>query len=217
VLPSYLGLIALIRPVSAGPAAPSGPAWRRWLSRGLPLPWALAPAALAALAFFGFVTWDFRHFARDRLAGFDSALAAIPPGQSVLAFPVRPDPHYTLPHPYLVQHYVARKGGRAVPHLRGHRGSYWITMKPPPESPPWGDPRVFDFFLHGDWDYFLIERPIDDFATGPVRPVLVPARATLEGDEETTPDRPHPMWTAPARAVRRVSNEGRFELWQRVR
>jgi hypothetical protein len=108
----------------------------------------------------------------------------------VLGFPVRPDPHYTLAHPYLVQHYVARKGGRAVPHLKGHPGSYWITMKPPPASPPWGAPQLFDFAEHGQWDYFLLERPLD----GPA---------------------PEPMRTAPPGAVSRVLAAGQWELWRR--
>jgi hypothetical protein len=208
VLPSYLLAIALVRPVIALPAA-------RIVSRGLPQA-ALAPALLAALVFFTYLTVDFHRFARVRLAGFDDALAAIPPGQSVMAFPVRPDPHYTLPHPYLVQHYVARKGGRAVPHLRGHRGSYWITMKPPPESPPWGDPRLFDFRQHGDWDYFLIERPIDD--VNDARAFVVPNRAAVEGGEDDdSPARPHPMREVPAGAVRQVTSAGQFELWQRLR
>jgi hypothetical protein len=174
VLPSYLVLIALVRP----------------RARGLPA-WALAPAYGAALVFFAFVTSDFAGYFRERvLAGFDEALAAIPPGQSVLAFPVRPDPHYTRPHPYLVQHYVARKGGRAVPHLKGHPGSYWITMKPPPDSPPWGEPMLFDWELHRGWDYFLIEQP-------------------LAGE------RREPMRLAPPGAVRRVFAGGSWELWRR--
>jgi hypothetical protein len=174
VLPAYLVLVALVRP----------------RPRGLP-PWVLAPAYAAALVFFGYVTADFRGYFRGRvLAGFDQALAAIPAGQSVLGFPVRPDPHYTLAHPYLVQHYVARKGGRAVPHLKGHPGSYWITMKPPPASPPWGAPQLFDFAEHGQWDYFLLERPLD----GPA---------------------PEPMRTAPPGAVSRVLAAGQWELWRR--
>ena len=175
VLPSYLLLIMLVRP----------------RPRGL-RPWSVVPAFAVALVFFAGLTWDFSHHFRGRaLAGFDRAVEAIPPGQSVMAFPVRPDPHYTLAHPYLVQHYVARKGGRAVPHLRGHPGSYWITMKPPPDSPPWGDPRLFDWQLHAHWDYFLIEQPLD----GP--PV-------------------EPMRAAPPGAVRRVVAAGQFELWQNL-
>jgi hypothetical protein len=175
VVPSYLVLLALVRP-------------RR---RGLP-PWAVIPAFAGALGFFAFVTVDFAHHFRGRaLAGFDQALAAIPRGQSVLGFPVRPDPHYTLPHPYLVQHVVARKGGRAVPHLRGHAGSYWITMKPPPDSPPWGDPLLFEWPAHAHFDYFLVEQPL----TGP--PV-------------------EPMRAAPPGAVRRIIQQGQFEVWQNL-
>ena len=176
VVPSYLVLLALVRP----------------RPRGL-RPRTVIPAFVGALVFFGFVTVDFAHHFRGRaLAGFDQALAAIPRGQSVLGFPVRPDPHYTLPHPYLVQHYVARQGGRAVPHLRGHAGSYWITMKPPPDSPPWGDPLVFDWAAHASgWNYFLIEQPL-------AGPAVEPMRA------------------APPGAVRRVSQQGQFEVWQNL-
>jgi hypothetical protein len=175
VLPLYLVLIALVRP----------------RPRGL-RPWLVAPAFGAALVFFAVVARDFSHHFRGRaLAGFDQAVAAIPPGRSVLAFPVRPDPRYTLPHPYLVQHYVARKGGRAVPHLRGHPGSYWITMKPPPESPPWGDPLLFEWAEHSAWDYFLIEQPLD-------APAVQPMRA------------------APPGAVRRVFAGGQFEVWENL-
>ncbi|HEY0714422.1 MAG TPA: hypothetical protein VGF45_17190 [Polyangia bacterium] len=227
VLPSYLLAIALVRPIptrAATPVVETGPApagsrksWpARWLRRGVPLV-GLAPAVVVALVFFGWLTTDFRRFARERLAGFDEALAAIPPGRSVLGFPLRPDPHHTLPHPYLVQHYVARKGGRAVPHLRGHRGSYWITMKPPPDSPPWGDPRLFDFAQHGAWDYFLIEKPID--ALDDSRPFMVPTRLAVEsGGEEgdEPPARPHPMREVPRSAVRRIVDGGAWELWERV-
>jgi hypothetical protein len=176
VVPSYLVLLALVRP----------------RARGL-RPKFVIPAYAAALIFFAFVTVDFAHYFRGRaLAGFDQALAAIPRGQSVLGFPVRPDPHYTLPHPYLVQHHVARAGGRAVPHLRGHAGSYWITMKPPPDSPPWGDPGAFDWAAHAaGWNYFLIEQPLQ----GP--PV-------------------DPMRAAPPGAVRRVSQQGQWEVWQNL-
>ncbi len=174
VLPAYLLLIALVRP----------------RVRGLPV-WTLAPAYLAALGFFAYVTADFAgHFRGRVLAGFDEVVAAIPPGQSVLGFPVRPDPHYTEAHPYLVQHYVARKGGRAVPHLKGHPGSYWITMKPPPASPPWGEPLLFEWPAHAGWDYFLLERPLD----GAV---------------------PEPMRAAPPGAVTRVAAAGQWELWHR--
>jgi hypothetical protein len=218
VLPSYLVLVALIRPLGTGISTGSGRPARlkaALFTRGLPLA-CLIPMTAVAFAFLGYVTWDFHRFSHDRLAGFDAALAAIPPGQSVLGFPVRPDPHYTLPHPYLVQHYVARKGGRAVPHLRGHRGSYWITMKPPPDSPPWGDPRLFDFHLHGDWDYFLIERPIDDVHDA--QPFSIPSMAAVEDpDDDAPPGRPHPMRDVPAGSVRRVVAEGQFELWQRLR
>jgi hypothetical protein len=153
VMPLYLVLIALVRP----------------RPRGLPA-WALAPAVAAALLFAGYVTHDLRaHFRGRVLDGFDEALAAIPPGRSVLAFTALPDPHYTRGHPYLVQHYVARRGGRAVPYLGGHPGSYWITLKPPPPSPPWGDPRAFDWNEHAaGYDYFLLELPTEGAPPDPM-------------------------------------------------
>jgi hypothetical protein len=134
--------------------------------RGLPL-LAVAPAALAGLAFALYVAADFAGPWRDRLRGFDEAIAAIPAGHSLLEMPALPDPHYTLGHPYLGQYYVARTGGRAVPYLGGHPGSYWVTMKPPPPSPPWGDPAQFDWSVHGaGYDYFLLERPAVDPLAG---------------------------------------------------
>src|SRR4051812_4229024 len=76
--------------------------------RGLPA-WAAIPAAAAGLIFAIYVSADFRGHWRGRaLDGFDQAIAAIPPGQSLLYFAVFPEPHYTLPHPYIAQYYVAR-------------------------------------------------------------------------------------------------------------
>jgi hypothetical protein len=154
VVPFYLVLVALV-PV------------RR---RGLP-GWAAAPALVAGLAMFGYIAYDFSSYWRGRvLVGFEQALAAIPPGRSVLVFPDLPDAHYTEGHPYLPQVYVARKGGRVVPYLGGHPGAYWITMKEPPPSPPWGDPRAFDWERHGrGYDYFLHELPVDGVAVDPMR------------------------------------------------
>jgi hypothetical protein len=108
-----------------------------------------------------YVGVDFQtHWKGRVLAGFDDAIAAIPPGRSLLALPALPDPHYTRGHPYLGQYYVVRTGGRATPYLLGHPGSYWVTMKPPPPSPPWGDPAQFVWSVHGPgYDYFLLERP----------------------------------------------------------
>ena len=89
-----------------GPLFPAGhragpPARER---RGLPR-LALAPALLVGLVFLGYVAYDFRSYFRNQvLAGFDQTVALIPPGQSVLGFPVLPDRHYTEGHPYLVQH-----------------------------------------------------------------------------------------------------------------
>jgi hypothetical protein len=183
VVPLFLVAIAGVRP----------------RARGMP-PWALAPAAAAAAAFAVYVSYDFATHWRGRsLAGFAETLAAIPPGRSVLFFPASgpgspvPDRHYTLAHPYLGQHYVARKGGRVLPHLRGHPGAYWITMKPPePPAPSWGDPRQFDWPAHAaGFDYFLLE---------------VPAEGLL----------PDPMRTAPPGAYGTVLARGRFILWTRL-
>jgi hypothetical protein len=162
-------------------------------ARGLPA-WAAAPALAAGLLMIGYISYDFSAHWRGRcLPGFDAAVAAIPPGRSVLAFPALPERHYTVGHPYLAQAYVACKGGRVVPYLGGHPGAYWITMKPPPASPPWGDPAAFVWPLHAaGWDYFLLEQP----ALGP------PA--------------PDPMRLAPPGAVALVSATGRWTLWRRL-
>jgi hypothetical protein len=176
VMPLYLLLIALprVRP------------------RGLP-PWATAPAAAAGLLLLGYIAYDFSSTWRGRyLPGFEQAIAAIPPGRSVLAFPAMPDPHYTRGHPYLAQAYVAQKGGRVVPYLGGHPGSYWITMKPPPPSPPWGDPAAFVWEQHAaGWDYFLLELPAG------------------------RPPPPDPMQLAPPGSVEVASAAGRWILWRK--
>jgi hypothetical protein len=130
--------------------------------RGLPA-WAAVPSALAGLIFAIYVGADFRGHWRGRaLEGFDQAIAAVPPGHSLLYFAVFPEPHYTLPHPYIAQYYVARTGGRATPFLGGHPGSYWVTQKPAPEAPPWGDRTQFVWQDHGlGYDYFLVEMPLE--------------------------------------------------------
>ena len=181
VVPLYLLLVACVR------ARP----------RGLP-PWALAPAFAVAVIFTGYLSWDFATHWRGRsLDGFSRTLAAIPRGQSLLFFPASspdsPEAHYSLPHPYLGQHHVARNGGRALPHLRGHPGAYWITMRPPePPAPSWGDPRQFEWDKHAaGFDYFLLEIPLSD----------PPA---------------DPMQTAPPGAVQKVAAHGRFILWKRL-
>ena len=184
VVPFFLVCVALVRP----------------RPRGLPV-WTVAPAFAAGLAFALYVAVDFATYWRAQvLDGFDEAVAAIPPGQSLLFFPAaatseRPERHYSLPHPYLGQHYVARRGGRALPHLRGHPGAYWITMKPPePPAPGWGDPAAFRWDEHAaGFDYFLQERPMP--GGGPL----------LE-----------PMRTAPNGAVGEVLVKGRFILWNKL-
>lgn len=180
VVPLTLVLIALVRP----------------RARGLP-GWALAPAMAAAVALALGMAYDFRtHFARGVLAGFDEAIEKIPPGQSVLAMPAYPDRHYTRAHPYLVQHYVSRKGGRATPFLGGHPGSYWVTLKPPPESPPWGERERFDWAQHSlGWDYFLVEMP-------PGQPLVDPIA---------------PIAGGPSGAARLLSDEGAWRLYERAR
>ncbi len=168
--------------------------------RGLPA-WAAAPALAVALGFFAFVTYDLRTFWQGGvLPGFDQAINAIPPGRSVLALPAEVPwdfhpTHYSEGHPYLVQHYVGRKGGRAVPYLVGHPGSYWVTQKPPPPAPPWGDAAQFDFAEHAaGYDYFLVELPLDE-----------------------QPTRVDPLERAPVGAVRLVSAQGRWRLYERQR
>ncbi len=176
VMPLFLVLVALVR------VRP----------RGLPT-WAAAPALAAGLAMTGYITYDFATYWRGQvLVGLEPALAAIPPGQSVLVFPDLPDDHYTEGHPYLPQIYVARKGGRVVPYLGGHPGAYWITMKEPPPSPPWGDPRAFVWERHASgYDYFLQELPVGGVPVDPMRFV-------------------------PPGAVGVVSAHGQWVLWKRL-
>jgi hypothetical protein len=157
--------------------------------RGLPA-WMVGIPALAAVLFASYVTADFQgHWKKQALDGFDEALAAIPPGQSLLALPALPDPHYTRGHPYLGQYYVVRTGGRASPYLMGHPGSYWVTMKPAPLAPPWGDPAQFVWSLHAPgYDYFLLERGALD-----------------------------PLATLPRGAVKLISARGQWRLYRRER
>ena len=160
--------------------------------RGLPAPAALA-SAVAGLIFATYVTADFRGHWRRALDGFDQAIAAVPPGQSLLYFAVFPEPHYTLPHPYIAQYYVARTGGRATPFLGGHPGSYWVTQKPSPEAPPWGDRTQFVWQDHGlGYEYFLVEMPL----AGP---------------------QIDPMSNVPGSAVTRLSSRGPWLLYRRLR
>jgi hypothetical protein len=174
VAPLFLVLLAVPRP----------------RPRGLPA-WALAPAAVAALIFAGYLSYDFRaNFRGGELSGFDEAVAAIPPGRTVLGFPAA-DLHHRLAHPYLVQHYVARKGGSAVPHLRGHPGAYWITMHEPPPAPSWGNPDLFVWEEHASYDYFLLQLPPD----GPT---------------------PEPFARAPAGAVELVLARGHWVLYRNL-
>jgi hypothetical protein len=161
--------------------------------RGLPA-WAAIPSALAGLVFAIYVGADLRgHWKGRALEGFDQAIAAVPPGHSLLYFAVFPEPHYTLPHPYIAQYYVARTGGRATPFLGGHPGAYWVTQKPAPEAPPWGDRTQFVWQDHGlGYDYFLVEMP-------------------LEGPQVD------PLSNVPKDAVTRLSSRGPWRLYRRER
>jgi hypothetical protein len=161
--------------------------------RGLPAWGALAGAA-TGLVFAVYVTADFRGHWRGRaLEGYQEALAAIPPGKTLLYFPVLSESHYTLPHPYLAQYYVARTGGRASPYLGGHAGSYWVTQRPGPDAPAWGDRALFSWADHGfGYDYFLVELPAD-------------------------PPAIDPMETVPVEAVTRLTAKGRWRLYRRDR
>jgi hypothetical protein len=160
---------------------------------GLPA-WAAVPAALAGLVFATYVTADFRgHWRARALDGFDEALAVVPAGKTLLYFAVFPEPHYTLPHPYIAQYYVARTGGRATPFLGGHPGSYWVTQKPVPEAPPWGDRTQFDWQDHGlGYEYFLVEFPL--------------AGSRID-----------PLTNVPANAVTQVFSKGQWRLYRRER
>ena len=162
--------------------------------RGLPV-WAAAPAVAAALFFGGFVTRDFRgHWNGRVLDGFREAVQAIPPGRTVLAFPALVETHYAHAHPYLIQYYVVWRGGRALPYLMGHPGSYWVTARPLPEAPPWGDPRSFDWHEHGlGYEYFVLEVPEP------------PAKAR------------DPLASVPPGAVKLLSARGRWRVYRRER
>ncbi len=160
VVPLFLVLVATIRPTP----------------RGLPA-WLVAPSVAAALMFAGYLTWDFRAYWHNQvLSGFREAIAAVPPGQSLLSLTVFPEPHYTVGHPYLAQHYVAWQGGRAVPYQMGHPGSYWVTQKLPPPAPPWGDPALFVWAEHGaGYDYFLVELPVTGTSNDPLHALAAQA------------------------------------------
>lgn len=160
-------------------------------------PWATWPAFATAVVYAAYLTWDFGAYFRGRvLAGFDGALAVIAPGSTVLGLPrPPPDPHHTLPHPYLVQHLVARQGGRAAPYLRGHPGSYWVIQNRMPVSPSWGDARAFDWDAHaGGFGYFLLELP----PRGSNLPIVDPF-ASLEGTK-----------------VRKIFDAGSWRVYQNV-
>jgi hypothetical protein len=167
----------------------------RGTPRGL-RPTALAPAVGAAVSMALFMTWDFASHWRGRvLVGFEEALAKIPPGRTVMAL-VTPDPRYVRPHPFLVQHYVARKGGRASPQMRGHRGAYWVVPRPPPLHPDWGRPELFVWADHSPgYDYFLVEGPSLDAPGAPAVDLLA---------------------EAPPGALRVVSAVGRWRLYERL-
>ena len=78
-----------------------------------------------------------------------------------------------------------------MPYLGGHPGAYWVTQKPTPASPPWGDPRLFSWASHSaGYDYFLIEAPLD------------------------APE-PDPFFDAPAGAVQRVFSMGQWRLYRK--
>jgi hypothetical protein len=64
-------------------------------------------------------------------------------------------------------------------------------MKPPPASPPWGDPAQFIWSVHGlGYDYFLLEH---------------------------APGAPDPFQALPAGAVTRVFSGGVWRLYRRDR
>lgn len=167
----------------------------RGAPRGL-RPTALAPAVAAALGLALFMTWDFAsHWQGRVLAGLEEALAKLPPGRTVMAL-VTPDPRYVHPHPFLVQHYVVRKGGRASPQMRGHRGAYWVVPRPLPPHPDWGRPELFAWADHSaGYDYFLVEGPSLD----------TPGAQSLDLLSE-----------APAHSLRLLSNVGRWRLYERL-
>jgi hypothetical protein len=127
----------------------------------------------------GYVTrYLHQHWKRDVIEGFPDAVNHIPAGKSVL-YLLSASERFTLNHPYLVQYYVADRGGFAVPTMKGLDDAVWVRPKRLPDSPMWGQYWSFQWSRHSrDFDYFLLEQPI----TGrkfPGLPGAPPGAATL--------------------------------------
>src|SRR5262249_26083670 len=98
------------------------------------------------------------HWKREVLAGFTGAIRSIPPGHSVLYLNPGHGGIFTLPHPYLVQYYIADVGGFAVSTMKGHQEALWVLPRTLPPSPSWGRTSHFAWAAHArSFDYFLVE------------------------------------------------------------
>ncbi|MES1164467.1 MAG: hypothetical protein ABUR63_01815 [Verrucomicrobiota bacterium] len=124
------------------------------------------------------------------------AVAAIPPGQRVQApYPAFDNErHYShFPMGYIVDYYVAERGGTASPILYGPR-EFPVAWRRPRPSVPWGRTSQFHWDEHaGSWDYFLVKQP----APGNGPPGLWPF-----GD-------------APDGAMAKVYKRGLWSVWRR--
>jgi hypothetical protein len=131
--------------------------------RGLP-PVLLAPALGLAIAWSIWLAVDLRrHYNGVEMAGFDQAMAAIPPGQHVqLLLPeFSTETHYEhFPYAYVLGYYVAEKGGLGLPMMMGHPRDLWAVAWKPPPAANWGRASLFRWALHArGWGYFVVKDP----------------------------------------------------------
>lgn len=132
-------------------------------ARGLPRAIVL-PAAIAAIAYGGYLTYDFRTWwMRVELDGLPEAIAAIPAGKRVHALYPRfeDERHYShFPMGYIVDYYVVDRGGTASPIMSGHPNEMWIRWVRQGPGPAWGMAHLFRWADHSPgWDYFLVKQP----------------------------------------------------------
>jgi hypothetical protein len=129
---------------------------------GLDGRWMAIPIAISL--FYGmFLTRELHlHWRREVTAGLTSAIRSIPPGQSVLYLNPHTGGALTLPHPYLLQYYVAEKGGFVMSGMKGHQEAMWVRPKSfPVGNPTWGRTALFQWTAHSKaYDYFVVEGPI---------------------------------------------------------
>ena len=160
--------------------------------------WLLAPVAAAGIGYGLHLTQDFhRWYNGVEMAGLDRALDHIPPGRRVQALwpPFDWEWHYShFPMAHAGAYYTARRGGLAVPMMDAVPDDLWVTPTPRPPQPGWGWRHEFRWREHGvHWDYFLVKDPA---------PGSPPAAAVFDD--------------APAGAVRLVTQQGLWRVYQRV-